>query len=56
MVMLPQKVKSIGEKEGVKNAVLLYPSTTTDLILRKYYGISPGEPDIASAILAFDVV
>ncbi|MCL2786271.1 MAG: hypothetical protein FWD81_03515 [Methanomassiliicoccaceae archaeon] len=56
MVMLPQRVVSIGEAEGAENAILLYPSTTTDLILRRHFGISPGEPDIASAIIAFDII
>jgi len=55
-VMLPQNVKCVGEREGVRNAVLLYPATTTDMILRRHFGISLGEPDIASAILAFDII
>jgi hypothetical protein len=56
MVMLPQKVTFVGESEGVRNAVLLYPATTTDLMLRMHFKVSLGDPDIASAILAFDVV
>ena len=56
MVMLPQKVTSIGESEGVRDAVLLYPATTTDIMLRRHFGVSPCEPDIASAILAFDII
>jgi hypothetical protein len=56
MVMLPQKALTIGEREGVKDAVILYPAVTTDMILRRHFGIPPGEPDIASAILAFDVI
>ncbi len=56
MIMLPQKVCSLGEKDGVKDPVLLYPATTTDIILRKYFGISVDDPKIASAILAFDML
>ncbi|MCL1811609.1 MAG: hypothetical protein FWG41_05275 [Methanomassiliicoccaceae archaeon] len=56
MVMLPQKANSIGESEGVKDAVLLYPATTTDILLREHFGISPNEPGIASAIIAFNII
>jgi hypothetical protein len=53
MVMLPLKVKFVGHEEGAKDPVLLYPATTTDILLRGLFGISMDEP-IASAILAFD--
>jgi hypothetical protein len=53
MVMLPQKATSVGEKEGVKDPVLLYPATTTDIMLREHFGISPSAK-VASAILAFN--
>jgi hypothetical protein len=56
MVMLPQEMKSIGENEGVRGAVLLYPATTTDIILRMHFGMPLGDPKIASAILAFDLL
>ncbi|MDR1691147.1 MAG: hypothetical protein LBR42_04830 [Candidatus Methanoplasma sp.] len=54
IVMLPQKSKFITEADGAKNAVLLYPATTTDIMLRQHFGISPSEHGIASSILAFD--
>ncbi|MDR3074730.1 MAG: hypothetical protein LBU30_01660 [Candidatus Methanoplasma sp.] len=56
MVMLPQNVKSVGENEGVMDPVLLYPATTTDIMLRKHFGIPMNDPKIASAILAFNLV
>jgi len=56
IIMLPQKVKYIGESEGAKNPVLLYPATTTDIMLRKHFGISVDDPGMASAILAFDII
>ncbi|MCL1978984.1 MAG: hypothetical protein FWG60_02360 [Methanomassiliicoccaceae archaeon] len=55
IVMLPQKVSIVGDDEGARDPVLLYPATTTDILLRKYFGISPDDPKIASAILAFDM-
>ena len=56
MVMLPQKVRFVGEKEGVKDPILLYPATTTDILLRELFHIPIDEPGIASAILAFNTV
>ena len=54
MVMLPQKAKCVGKDEGVCDPVLLYPATTTDILLRQHFGISVCDPKIVSAILAFD--
>jgi hypothetical protein len=56
MVMLPQKVTVVGEAEGVKDAVLIYPATTADLMLRKHFKVPLGGGAVASAILAFDVI
>ncbi len=56
MVMLPQKVCSIGEDEGVRDLILMYPATTTDILLRKHFGVSVDDPKIASAIMAFNVL
>ena len=55
IVMLPQKVKCIDEKNGVKDPVLFYPATTTDGILKKRFGIDPASSDLASVIMAFDL-
>lgn len=52
-IMLPQKVHIIGKDEGVENAVLMYPATTTDILLKKHFGIGP-DMELASAILSFD--
>ncbi|MDR2698687.1 MAG: hypothetical protein LBB30_03295 [Candidatus Methanoplasma sp.] len=54
MVMLPQRAKAIGEEEGAKDAVILYPATTTDIMLRMHFGIPLDDPKLASAIIAFD--
>ncbi|MCL2510237.1 MAG: hypothetical protein FWF07_04065 [Methanomassiliicoccaceae archaeon] len=54
MVMLPQKVRMFGERDGIKDPILLFPATTTDILLREHFGISVDEPGIASAIIAFD--
>jgi len=56
IVMLPHKARCVGEKEGVKDPTLLFPATTTDIMLRKHFGIPLDAPGIASAILAFDVL
>lgn len=56
MVMLPQKAKCVGEGEGVKDPVLMYPATTTDILLRQRFGVSLNDSRIASAILAFDIL
>jgi hypothetical protein len=55
MVMLPQKTRTVGESEGVKDAIILYPATTTDLMLREHFGI-PGDAKLASAIIAFNIL
>ena len=54
MVMLPMKVRMIGEKEGAKDPIMLFPATTTDIMLREHFGIPVDAPGIASAIIAFD--
>ncbi|MCL2509739.1 MAG: hypothetical protein FWF07_01490 [Methanomassiliicoccaceae archaeon] len=56
MVMLPVKVQIVGEKEGAKDATLLFPATTTDILLRQHFGIPLDAPGLASAILAFDII
>ena len=56
IVMLPQKARSLGEKEGIADPILLYPATTTDVMMRKHFGISVCDPKIASAILAFNIL
>jgi len=55
MVMLPNKAKFVGEKEGVRDPVLLYPATTTDMLLKQHFGV-PLEERIWTAILAFDMI
>jgi hypothetical protein len=56
IVMLPQKIGIVGAAEGAKDVVLLYPATTTDILLRKLFGVSPDDPKIATAILAYDPI
>ncbi|MBR3477295.1 MAG: hypothetical protein IKH39_09160 [Candidatus Methanomethylophilaceae archaeon] len=51
MVMLPQELKCLGEEEGVKRAVLLYPALDADVYLKKKYGVDLEDPRIASAIV-----
>ncbi|MDR0509064.1 MAG: hypothetical protein LBG63_04510 [Candidatus Methanoplasma sp.] len=55
-VLLPHKVRSIGEKEGARDPILLYPATTTDIMLRKHFRMSLDDPRIATAILAFNAI
>jgi len=55
MVMLPNNAKFIGENEGVKDPVMLYPATTTDILLKEHFGVSVNER-IWTAILAFDIL
>ncbi|MCL2143191.1 MAG: hypothetical protein FWH44_02915 [Methanomassiliicoccaceae archaeon] len=56
MVLLPQDVTTVGNDEGVKNAIVMYPATTTDMILKRHFGISGKDITAASAILAFDLI
>jgi len=56
IVILPQRLRIIGADEGAKDPVLLYPATTTDIMLRKHFGMSVNDPKIASAIIAFDLI
>jgi hypothetical protein len=53
--MLPQKISTINESDGAKDPIILYPAPTTDVILRKHFGIDTDDPDVASALLSFDV-
>jgi hypothetical protein len=55
MVLLPKKIRSLGEADGVREPVILYPATTTDFILKRLFNIA-ADSKIASAILAFDIV
>ena len=54
IVMLPQKINTIGENEGAVDPVVLYPATTTDMVLKKIFGALDG-PDVATAIIAFNL-
>ncbi|MDR3282765.1 MAG: hypothetical protein LBS92_04050 [Candidatus Methanoplasma sp.] len=54
MVMLPKRIRSLGESDGVRNPVILYPATTTDLILKRRFDVA-ADSRVSSAILAFDV-
>jgi hypothetical protein len=55
VVMLPQKISTVNETDGAKDPMILYPAPTTDEILRKHFGIDVEDPDIASALIAFDI-
>ena len=56
MVMLPQDMGLVGKDEGVKDAILLYPATTTDILMKKHFGTVTNNPKLASAIVAFDLL
>ncbi len=56
MVMLPQELKCLGEAEGVKRAVILYPALEADQYLKKKYGIDLDDPQVASAIVGYDLI
>lgn len=56
IVMLPHRAQCVGEKEGAKDPTLLFPATTTDILLRKHFGVPLDDPGLASAILAFDIL
>ena len=55
MIMLPNKAKFIGENEGIRDPVMLYPATTTDILLKEHFGV-PLNERICTAILAFDIL
>ena len=54
IIMLPQHVNAIGPAEGVMDPVILYPATTTDMVLKKLFNMQD-RPELATAILAFDM-
>ena len=54
MVMLPQELKCLGESEGVRRSVILYPALEADQYLKRKYGVDLDDPQIASAIVGFD--
>lgn len=56
MVMLPQKVSIIGADDGVLDPILLYPATTTDILLKEHFKVSQDEAGLASAILSFNFI
>lgn len=55
MVMLPLTARSIGEQDGAKDPIILYPATTTDIILKEHFGI-PLDSHLASAIVSFNLI
>jgi len=55
VVMLPQKVVCVGEADGIRDPVLYYPVTTTDIRLKERFGI-PDSRDTASSMLSFDII
>ena len=55
MVLLPKKdVRCVGEAEGAKDVMIMFPAPTTDLLLRRHFGIRDDEKGIASSVLAFN--
>lgn len=56
VVMLPQRAKIIGESDGARDPVILYPATTTDIMLKKHFDSTVNDSSIATAILAFDLI
>lgn len=52
-VIVAQEMDLIGEEDGVKNPVVMYPSPSTDRMIRERYGI-PDDPRYATAVVAFD--
>lgn len=56
VVMHPQKLSCIGVAEGVCNAMVFYPATTTFEFLSRKLGQEGGDPMIAMAVVAFDWV
>lgn len=56
VVMLPQSTGCIGCEEGVCDAVIFYPATTTDQYLREKYGVDMMDSNIASAMVSFRIV
>jgi len=53
IVMLPQKATIIGAAEGAEDPVILYPATTTDMLLREIFGTPEGK-NTATTIIAFN--
>lgn len=54
VVMLPQDAKCIGAEEGIRDPVIFYPATTTDMYIKDKYGVDISASHIASALISFD--
>ncbi len=50
LVMLPQIYKGFSEQDGVSEAVIFYPATTTDFIIKEKYG-GFDDPNIATLLM-----
>jgi len=55
MHMLPQRLTIIDEGDGAGNPVVLYPATTSDMLLKRMFSI-PLDSKLASAIISFDLL
>lgn len=53
VVLVPQKVSFIGEEDGVADPVAMYPSPSTDMMIRERYGITR-DSKYVTVIIGFD--
>ncbi len=53
VVLVPQKLSFIGEEDGVADPVAMYPSPTTDSMIRCRYGITM-DSKYVTVIVGFD--
>lgn len=55
MILLPQQINIFADAPEISDAVVFFPSTSTDALLKAYYGISSDVPDTASGIIGFNI-
>lgn len=51
-VLHPAPVSFIGENEGVKDPIFMYPATPVDQLIRRKYSVE-SSPELATAVLSF---
>lgn len=51
-VLHPAPIGFIGEKDGVRDPIIMYPATPVDQLIRRMYSVDPS-PKYATAVLSY---
>jgi hypothetical protein len=55
MVMVSQRYHGFSEEDGVSEALLFFPATSTDCIIKSRYGY-PQDPEVGTAIMGLSLM